>query len=352
MLKPVIARFKIMTDALETAGGRVVPWRSFFQPASQAYSMDRTRIWAFLPFGPAEKYKVTRDYLDEVPAKKAGFSKAEIDVIKAKLNADKNTRALTTYEDLFLGGNVSALPVEPSIDDIVREFAPEVEKFYKVKITPWDLFEARQRLVNMFLRRGMETVGQRSYRRIGEYVAPGVTWEFSPYYVFLDIPFPRIVIRNPNGSEMEDVMIENMTVQGRTQNVIIVCLLEVMAREKQLENYISQLVGEVGGPDLKPIEELAKEQYPEIFGKPAPKMMTGIDIKKGAKHFQWFLGEFMEMIGRKWGLHFDWLRARGPYEFAMDDRIAEVFQLENMTQGFHFVLRYLQRGAGVPGVRL
>ncbi len=147
-------------------------------------------------------------------------------------------------------------------------------------------------------------------------------------------------------------MIENMTVQGRTQNVIIVCLLEVLAREKQLENYISQLVGEIGGPDLKPIEELVKEQYPEIFGKPAQKVMTGIDIAKGAKHFQWFLGDFMEMIGRRWGVHFDWLRARGPYEFAMDDRIAEVFQLENMVQGYFFVLRYLQRGAGVPGVRV
>ena len=347
MLKPVIARFKIINDALENPGGRVVPWRSFFQPASQAYSMDRTRLWAFLPLGPAEKYKVTREYLDQVSPRKAGFTRNEIEQLIAvgrlKEKDDQGRKI-----DMV----VPALPVEPSIDEIVRKYVPKVEEYYNVKISIADVFDARKRLTDLFLRKAMETVGQRAYKSIGDYVAPGVTWQFSPYYVFLDIPYPRTVIRNPNGTEMEDVMIENMTVQGRTQNVIIVCLLEVMAREKQLENYISQLVGEVGGSDLKPIEELVKEQYPEIFGKPATKMMTGVDIAKGAKHFQWFLGDFMEMIGRKWGIHFDWLRARGPYEFAMDDRIAEVFQLENMMQGYFFVLRYLQKGAGVPGVRV
>ncbi len=352
MLKPVIARFKIMNDALENPGGRVVPWRSFFQPASQAYSMDRTRIWAFLPFAPAEKYKVTRDYLDEISARKAGFTKAEIVFIQNQLTAKSKGEALNAPERLFMGGNVNALPAEPSIDDIVRRYAPKVEQFYNVKITPFDVFTARQRLANLFLRKAMETVGGRAYRRTGEYVAPGVTWQFSPYYVFMDIPFPRTVIRLPNGSELEDVMIENMTVQGRSQNVVIVCLLEVIAREKQLENYISQLLGEVGGPDLKSIEELSKEQYPEIFGKPSSPLITGKDIEQGVKKFKWFLGDTLERFLRRWGLDFDWLRARGPYEFAMDDRLAEMFQLETMMQGYFFVIRYLQKGAGVPGIRV
>ncbi|MBI1979020.1 MAG: hypothetical protein HYS62_03105 [Candidatus Aenigmarchaeota archaeon] len=352
MLKPVVARFKILNDALENPGGRVVPWRSFFQPASQAYSMDRTRIWGFLPFAPAEKYKVTRDYLDEIPARKAGFSKAEIKEIQESLKKKSESAVLNNYENLFLRGEVGALPAEPSIDEIVRKYVPQVEKSYGVKINITDVFEARQRLSNLFLRKAMETIGGRAYRRIGDHVSPGVTWQFSPYFVFLDIPFPRTVIRLPNGSELEDVMIENMTVQGRTQNVIIVCLLEVIAREKQLENYIQQLVGEVGGSDLVPIEELVKQQYPEIFGNPAGKLMTGTDIAKGVKKFKWFLGDFMEMIGRRWGVHFDWLRARGPYEFAMDDRIAEVMQLESMVQGYWFIVRYLQKGAGVPGIKV
>ncbi len=349
MLKPTIARFKILNDALQSQGGRAFDWRLFFQPSAQAFSRDTTRIWAFLPFGPSEKYKVTRDYLDEIPARKAGFTKNEIEFIQTRLRGRQD---LNAYEKMFLDGNVSALPAEPSIDDVVRRYVPRVEQFYGVKITPLELFNARQRLVNLFFRKAMETVGGRAFRRTGEGLAAGNTWVFSPYFVFLDVPFVRMVLRLPNGNELENLMVDNLTIQGRTQNVIIVCLLETIAHEKQLEDYIKQLVGEVGGPDMIPIEELAKEQYSELLGKPSRKLMTGGDIAKGVKQFKWVFADFMEMIGRKWGIHFDWLRARGPYEFAMDDRLAEVFQLETMTQGFLYFLRYLQRGVGVPGVRV
>ncbi len=344
MLKPVIARYRMINDALETQGGRMFGWRSFFQPGAVGYSADRTRIWAFMPFAPSEKYKVTRDYMDEISPKKVGFTKDEVEKLVAAGKLEKGT-------------NLPALPVEPSIDDIVRRYIPKIEKFYNVKITIEDIFNARKRLTDLFLRTALETRGGVAERRTGEFLKPGVTWQFSPYYVFLDIPFPRIVIRNPNGTELEDVMIENMTVQNRTQNVIIICLLEVIAREKQLENYIKQLLGEVGGAEMKPIEEIAKEQYPEFYGvEKKEKKKAGVGLGevlsfKNAPGFQTVKGIFGEILNG-FGLKFDWLRARGPYEFAMDDRLAEMFQLETMYQGYLFVLRYLQRGAGVPGIRV
>jgi len=46
----------------------------------------------------------------------------------------------------------------------------------------------------------------------------------------------------------------------------------------------------------------------------------------------------------------DWVRARGPYEFALDDRITEVIQPEP-GHLFGDVVRYLQQIAGVPGVK-
>lgn len=339
MLKPVIARFRLINDALESAGGRASAMRTFFQPSSIAYSMDMSRIWAFVPFAPSEKYKVTREYLDEIPPRKVGFTREEIE-------------QLITVGKFHKGDNLPALPVEPSVDEIVRMYVPKVEKFYGVKIATGDIFDARKRLTDLFLRKAMETRGGVAYRKIGDYVSPGMTWTFSPYYVFLDIPFPRLVYRSPSGSEFEDTMIENMTVQNRSQNIIIVCLLEIIAREKQLENYINQLVGEVGEPDLKTIEELAKEQFPEIFGgqKVVSKPKAGIGLG-GMKTMKNIFGDIMDSLGKNFGLRFDWLRARGPYEFAMDDRIAEMFQLEAMYQGYLLVLRHLQKGAGVPGVR-
>lgn len=345
MLKPVAARFKMINDMVQGTS-QVPSWRGFWLPGTQAYSLDTARLWAFLPFAPSEKYKVTRETLDNVSPRKAGFTKDEIQ----QLIATRDPQRLRP--DRL---EIPALPVEPSIDKIVRTYAPAVEKEYGVQITIADVFDARKRLTDLFLRKSMETRGGVSLDRVGGWLSPGRTWVFSPYYVFLDMPFERAVIRLANGSELEDLALANMTVKNRTQNVIIVTLLELIAREKQLDNYINQLVGEIGGPDsfnLKTIEELAKEQYPQVLGKPSPAMKTGQAISDVAKPFKWFLGDAFEALGRKWGIHFDWLRARGPYEFAMDDRIAEVFQLETMYQGYLFVLRYLQKGAGVPGIRV
>lgn len=347
MLKPIIARFKVINDAMETPYKNFA-LRGFFQPGSQAYSIDTTRIWAFMPFAPAEKYKVTRDYLDEIHPKKAGFSKDQIEeLVKAKKMRDHNPV-------------VSALPVEPSIDKIVMEAVPDVEKAYGVKLSTSDIFDARKRLTDMFLRRSMDVLGGVSRRETGEGAQYGATWQFSPYFVFLDLPFERAVIKLPNGSELEDLALNTLTVKGRTQNVIIVTLLEIIAREKQLENYISQMLGEMGVtgmegkvPILKSIEEIAKEQYPEIYsgeekGKEDHKKKKEAKKKDAAKKTKNIFGDVLDAFGLK----FDWLRARGPYEFAMDDRIAEMFQVENMVQGYLYVLRFLQKGAGVPGIRV
>ncbi|MBI2542649.1 MAG: hypothetical protein HYW24_00465 [Candidatus Aenigmarchaeota archaeon] len=338
MLKPVIGRYKLINDALEKPEGRTFGLTTFFQPGAQAYSLDYSRIWSFMPFAPAEKYKVTRDYLDEIPLSRTGFTKSEIDEIKNGFEraGDK------------LPKSVSALPVEPSIDKIVRDSVKKVEKEYNVKLTFKDVFDARNNLVKLFTSRSMQVVG-------GKNVGHGGTWLFSPYFIFIDMPFLRFVYHSPGGGEFEDLMVDNMTVKNRTQNVIIVTLLEVIAREKQLENYISRLLGEMGvvktkeGSVLKTIEDMAKDQYPEFFGGERPtEKPKGKEMTEPLKKAQHALGDILSSFG----LRFDWLRARGPYEFAMDDRIAEMFQVETMVQGYLYVLRYLQRGVNVPGIRL
>ncbi|MBI2546831.1 MAG: hypothetical protein HYW23_00080 [Candidatus Aenigmarchaeota archaeon] len=348
MLKPVVARYKMINDSLEGGGGRAGSLKAFFPAASQAFSIDNTRIWAILPFAPAEKYKVTRDYLDEIPIRKAGFTRDQIEeLVAGKKISDR---------DML----VPALPVEPSIDEIVLRYLPKVENYYKVKLNAGDIYDARKRLTNLFLRKALETRGGESYSKIGEFVAPGMTWTYSPYFVFLDLPFERAVIKLPNGTEMENLMITNMTVQNRTQNVVIVTLLELIAREKQMENYIGQLLGEQGLvsetgsiPVFKEISEVAKERYPEIFGgKPDEGKEKKSDQKNMFAEMDKLRTKFGKFLDNTFGLKFDILRARGPYEFAVDDRLAEMFQLETMYQGYLFVLRYLQRGSGVPAIRV
>ncbi|MBI2084505.1 MAG: hypothetical protein HYT70_02740 [Candidatus Aenigmarchaeota archaeon] len=336
MIKPTIARYRMIDDALRTPSARGFHTRFLFPPGSQAYSLDMTRIWAFLPFAPAEKYKVTRDFFDTVTLSEAGFNKRDIEIL-AKNGVDvKET--------------LPALPVERSIDDIVRRYMPNVQKTYNVEISIHDVYLARQRLSNIYRTKAMQMIGGVPRRESLPTMAGG-SWPFSPYFVFLDIPFLRNVIRLPNGTELEDMMVDTITVQTRSQNVMIVTILEMIAKEKELENYIKQLLGEFGGPDLnlKSIEELVKEEYPEMFGGEEKKeRKEGKDLLEPVKKVQHALGDVLSSLGLK----FDVLRARGPYEFAMDDRIAEMFQVESMVQGYLYVLRYLQQGVKVPGIRI
>ena len=356
MLKPAIARFKIMADALESKGNRVSTLTSpLFRPGVQAYSLDYSRICAWRPFSPSEKYKMTREILDEIPASKAGFSRKTIQVLKERLNKKSKTRNLTVEEDLFLKkGIVYALPEEPSIDNVVIEYAEKVAKEYGVKIDMLDVFEARRQLTESFSRRAAESAETGFHGAAtasGRGVEAGSAWIFSPYFVFLDVPIYRLVIKLQNGEEKENIWVENLRTSTRTQNVIIINTLEALAREKQLENYIGKMLGEVGGVDSKTIEELAKGEYPEIFGKPEP--LSELEPRKNISLIKKILGPFADLL-HSFGITtelIDVLRARyGPYEFALDDRITEIIQPEPGSL-FQTIRGYIQQGAGVPGAK-
>jgi hypothetical protein len=257
MLKPAIMRYRMITDALSKKPAAETIYKSFFRPDAQAFSIDTMLLWAWKPFAPSEKYKVTREIggripgvveralflpLDVIHASKAGFRKDEILEIKKHLEAEKGIK----WDE-----KVKALPQEPSIDDVVRRIVAIIEKAYNVKISGWDLYKARQMLVEEF---EASYAGTRTKE----------TWVYSPYYIFLEIPIARSVIRLPDGSEMENIMLENLRVATQTQNLIIGHCVELIARDKDMDRYINQLLGEYGITGEK-IEEIAKEKYPEIY---------------------------------------------------------------------------------------
>jgi len=371
MLKPVVARFKMMRDALETPGGRADTITSFFRPDAQAFSIDFMRLWAWKPFSPSEKYKITREFLDEISPRKAGFTKEEVEEL-TEIFKNKEEKGLSYDEKMFLHDKkVLALPVEPSVghkdDDVVRQFfdskdgkPSKIEREYNVKIGIEDLFDARSRLTESYRRRAADAwspeTGAYKATASGRWAVPGEGWVFSPYFVFIDLPLQRTMLKIPDGSELEDLWIENLRTVTKTQNVIIVHLLEVIAREKQLENYISQLVGETGGKDLKdfrslkPIEELKKEEYPQIFGELKKiKEKEPTDLTKPIKKIKHVLGDVLRSFGLTTPF-VDYLRARGPYEFALDDRLTEIYQ-PGPGELFSTVKNYLLQAIGVPGVR-
>ena len=365
MLKPVITRFRLINDALESSGGRTLAREHpAMLPGSQAYSADFMRMWAWRPFSPSEKYKATREIeISEIPATKAGFTREEVEYIILKIKERGKEKNLSMDDQLMLEGKVQALPIdggrngEYSIDKVVRKYTNSnngpsiIEKEYGIKIDVSDIFEARSKLSNHFTKRASESAETSTdYTASGKGVMPGASWVFSPYFVFLDVPLLRVMLRLPNGAEIENLMIENLRTATRTQNVIILNYLEVIAREKQMENYIGTMLGEVEGKNFLTIEELSKEQYPEIFGKLEKlKVQKEKGLSLAMKQIKSGFGDVLRSFGFK-SEFVDWVRARGPYEFALDDRITEVIQPEP-GHLFGDIVRYLQQIAGVPGVK-
>jgi hypothetical protein len=311
-LKPIILRYRAIKEELSRGSMQRL---AFYHPGAQAMSIDFAHIWAWKPFAPSEKYKVTRSSLDEIPALKAGFKPNEIEEIKREKKDWK--------------GMVKALPQEPSIDEVVRRYIKNIEDAYKVKLTAVDLFNAREMLVKKFEETAKGLGGMES-------------WVFSPYYIFIDLPLYRAVIRLPGGVELEDIFIENLSTAVKSQNVMILHCLEVIARDKEVENYVNQLLGEKGVKEgeLLSIEEIKKIEYPEIFGelekkKKEEKKGFLVKIKDELKKFKVNLGKFFAQFG--WEIKF--LRAVGPYEFAFKERITKYYFTEagaiyELTNGF------------------
>jgi hypothetical protein len=342
MLKPTIARYKMIVDALEKPEARKGILISPAMPYAQAISGDTVTIWAWKPFAPSEKYKITKESLDAIPLLEAGFNGREVEELK-KTRADKITK----------GGEVLALPVEPSIDEIVRSYIPQIEKNYGVKITTEDVFDARQMLVEQF-----------RYALTG--LSPVEAWVWSPYFVFIHVPLSRTVVRTPEGVEIEDLEIENLYSALYTQNYIIVRCLELIAKEKQLENYINLLLGEFGVSEKKieSIEDIVKEEFPSVYGldvekkaKEEERMKSLEKIKSVKIRRMEFIDRIREAFGKIFeeiGFPVQFFRAFGPYEFTIQQQIAKGYMAAGEGPGREFVKvrDFLKTHFGVPGVEV
>jgi len=330
MLKPTLARYKMINDMLSSEGGRGAMTRLFFRPEAQAFSIDSMTIWAWKPFAPEEKWKASREYFDKIPAKQAGFSDEEIETLRKKGKISQD-------------GMIEALPIEPSVDRIVREIMKRINdeygKKYGVEITIEDLFEARKRLLNR-------------YKSSPEGVA-GITWPFSPYFVFLEIPMDRAVVVLPNGVQIEDLMIQNLKTYVKTQNVIIGHILEIIAREKALESYIGQLLGEFGFDKegkAKKVEDMLKEEFLFVYGKEEEIEKYKSPEKKEEKKKPKPLDLWKKFLDY-FGIQLAFFRAHGPYEYNVSYRIAKYY-FKYAGGVFSQIKNYLNASFQVPGAQV
>jgi hypothetical protein len=322
-LKPLIAKHMSIKESLETEKGRSTFQRArFWRPDAQAISSDKMVLWAWKPFGPSEKYKATRELpLSEIPAGKAGFTKKEIEQIKK--------------EDKDFKGIVKALPAEPSVDNLLRELREKIEKSYGVKITPKDILTARNQLLEKF---------EKSAQGLGSWES----WVFSPYFMFYEFPMFRTVIRLPNGEEIENLFIDNLKGYMQTQNIVLCHYLELIARDKQLEQHINQMLGEMGAKG-ESIEELMKELIyktpEEIEEGKKNKLSESVENAESAfTKVRKGVGKFFDFFGIEVSL----FRGYGMYELAFRDRLTKLYFLD-VGRTFLVIANYFKSNFHVPG---
>jgi hypothetical protein len=147
---------------------------------------------------------------------------------------------------------------------------------------------------------------------------------------------------------MEDLWIENLSSAVQTQNIIILHYLELIARDKQLDNYIHQMLGEMGAKG-ESIEELMKK---EIFKteeeiKEEKRLET---VKKSAEEARSSARKFRIGIGKLlnlFGADISFLRSEGPYEFAFQDRLTKMY-FKEVASNFNMVRDFFKSGFGAP----
>jgi len=247
MLKPYIERYRSIHEIgpSKTRGG------SWLRPGAQAASFDHTVIWAYKAMTRPEPTRITyENYGGSVDILKADFCPSFMAVIRK--NIDQIRKAELDKLELSPTG------IEP-LDKWVWALYKHIEDEYEVMFSLEDLLKLRGEFIEKWTK-GPE-----------------------PYFKCFDAKIERIIIRLPDGVELEDMTFKPLHFYLESQNMMFLRFLELKAQEKQLDNYINEMLGDT--TKGKKLEELSAE-YESLFKVSAPKEETpekeaGMDIGSG-----------------------------------------------------------------------
>ncbi len=326
MVKPYIMRHKMIRELGETKEGRgVLQSFSWWRPATQAVSLDIGEYWMWKPFAAPEFQRASAQYNKEkVPLMRMPFPQQMKDDLKDNWDAVKDTISKEGFEkiDLFLTG---IEPVDKWVWFLKDKMVEHYQKFYNYRATldAVDVLRARKKLAEQ-------------YAEYGRW-----DWQPSPYFVCLELPTFRVVVRNPDGTESETFIFGSypdrpMMTPIDTQNVMVLRFLELALQEKEMENYITDMVGE--SVEGKKTEEVVKEDYPYLHGVGKPKAKTVAKPRIPAKTAQ-ELSRFRRNIR---------FVKPGPYESMFMERVAAIMVKDVTQSTYAFARSYLKSAMGVP----
>lgn len=270
-LRPYIIRHKIMKESGETGTSRLSTSAIAVPGFGAQYAFSNVRLWVWKAFPITERRK---------PAARTEDSIGGIDWI-----------------------------IDP-LDDMVREWARRIE--YKYRLEPGTFSDK----VIRGLLKGWAT-------KTDALQAEGAVLRMVPsefYYVLFDLKFERGVIKvpPPAGGENEDLMINPMRTWIASQNVMLIHLLELEAKDLAFNRDIDEMLGTRSVEDsyLRQSKEMLLGRPPKEKGpNPAKRFMDGASDRYGR-------------LKRRLGKYSNYFFRPGPYESAFYERVVKMYLVD------------------------
>jgi len=260
-IKPHIARHKLLKEGLSREGEIKKALSAQWHAATEAIAETKIVIWAWKEMESPEFFKAPGELL----------------AMKPEIKLYENGKMIDKWamEHLVLNKEVGLKAEYPWITEKwVHEKTKEI-------MEKDDWFKARKRVHRPYL-----------------------------YYNFLEIEFSKWNLRSATGAESEDVVTEVYS-YWMSQNVLLVKLLELKAKQEGFERYVDELIG------MKKSVELVEEK--------TEKPKTTENIMNRFNQFYKFFG-FAEPAFR--------IFKKGPYEKDFKYRITK-FYLTPMGRNYY-----------------
>jgi len=250
MMKPYVERYMSIHEAArESAGRGKLRALSWLSPGAQATSFDWLTFWAFKAVARAEPARVSyeatggRERVLKMP-----FSSSFKSVLKKNMGYLKDNG----LHELKL----SPTGIEP-FDKWVWALYRHIEDYYTKKFG----FPVRFTLAELLEMRN-------------SYIS-GWGGASEPYFKCFDCDVDRAIIRLPDSVELEDITFDPLFFLD-TQNMMLLRWIEIQAKNKAMELYINQMLGDT--TKERKLEELESE-YEGLFGAYGKKIEKKISDK-------------------------------------------------------------------------
>ncbi len=297
-LKPYVAKYKMLEEMTQESPSKFYT-DPYMAPAfGNAWASSSIRFFAWRPF-----------YSPEVG--------------KAQRQEPRKANKIYPIDDLVL-------KYAEKIADVYGIWKKELEKGQKEGKTKKAVLEEQ---VEKILKDALET------DPIDKTKTPAMS-KSSLYYILFDIKADKTLIKIPKGGELE-----NITLKIKhfllSQNVLLIILIELKAKELQFERYVKEMIG--SSEAEKEIREEVEKEFEEKGGEKS----EGIGgIKK-----------FVSFVKKKWG----WVTGKlspyklyffrpGPYESNFQERVTQQYMIPMAAGYLKPFIQFLKWKGGVPGM--